>query len=63
MTFPRGLLQISMQIPVSQPCREQSENSCVVLGCGGFCACWGAAMGMQVLFNATQQHAVAFLGA
>lgn len=35
----------------------------VVLGCGGFYVCWGAAVSMLILFSATQQHAVAFLGA
>lgn len=47
---PQGLLQISVQIPASQPCREQSENSCVALGCGGFCARWGAAVGYADTF-------------
>lgn len=57
---PPGLLQISMQIPSSQPFRECNENSSLALGCGGFCACWGAAVGMQILFSATQQRTVAF---
>lgn len=57
---PQALLQINMQKPASQLC---SENLCVALGCGGVCACWGAAVSMQILFNETQQYAVAFLGA
>jgi len=32
--YPQDLLQMSMQIPVSQPRREQGENLCVALGCG-----------------------------